>query len=174
MIRKLCKISNEEYAEKENSAVIDGVTDKDNRFTINKFLSKERRKTKVYLIRPNSSIVTGSFIKINDIYKIYDHMKDFRLPLYAEQPKSIRCTFSTPYNHVAELAEHIKEPWINHEYKIYLVNPRLYRYYQPNTLTLAHVEDLDSKYFKGKTDYCVSCINDYMVEETGEPLFYLI
>ena len=39
---------------------------------------------------------------------------------------------------------------------------------------VSYIRNLDKKYFKGKTDYCVSCINDYMMEATGEPLFYLI
>ena len=39
-------------------------------------------------------------------------------------------------------------------------------------VSLEHFRNLDKKYFKGKTDYCVNCINDYMIEETGEPLFY--
>ena len=42
------------------------------------------------------------------------------------------------------------------------------------TVSLAHIKYLDKKYFEGKTGYCVSCINDYMIKEAGEPLFYLI
>lgn len=161
MKNNLYKISNEEYLEKVNDEVIDYESKLD-RFTTNNFL-----KSKIWKPR-------GDFDHPWD-HRIYDHIHKLRLPtLNGEYPKSIGGAFTSPYIDVKSIPSPVKELCVNQDYKIYLVNPRLYRYYVSGTVTLAHIKDLDKKYFKGKTDHCVSCINDYMIEETGEPLFYLI
>lgn len=162
MKNNLFKISNEEYMDKVNDSIIDGTFDEYNLFILNEFLKSKREEPKDYFDFPPEPT-------------IYDHDDEFRLPiLNGECPKLIECNFTSPYVDVESIPSLIKKPWINQDYKIYLANPRLYRYHALGTVSLAHVKDLDKKYYKGKTDYCVSCINDYMMEATGEPLFYLI
>lgn len=158
----LFKISAEEYMKKVNGGIIDCDFNISDRYHTNNFL-----KRKIW--KPRSD-----FNHPHDL-RIYDHIHKLRLPTLTEEyPKSIGGAFTSPYVNVESILNPVKELCINHDYKIYLLNPRLYRYFVSGTISLAHIKDLDKKYFKGKTDYCVSCINDYMIEETGEPLFYLI
>lgn len=166
MKNNLYEISNEEYLEKVNDDVIDCEYKQFDRFAINKFL-----KSKIWKPR-------GDFDYPLD-YRIYDHIHKLRLPtLNGEYPKSIGGAFTSPYidaeSDVESISNLVKEHCVDQNYKIYLVNPKLYRYHASGTVSLAHIKYLDKRYFEGKTDYCVSCINDYMIKEIGEPLFYLI
>lgn len=162
MKNNLYKISDEEYLEKVNDGVIDCEFKKFDRFAINKFLKHKIWKPRGHFDHPYD-------------HRIYDHIHKLRMPTLTEDyPKSIGGAFTSPYVNVESIPNLIKELCVNQDYKIYLINPRLYRYQVSGTVSIAHVKDLDKKYFEGKTDYCVSCINDYMIEETGEPLFYLI
>lgn len=162
MKNNLFKISAEEYMEKVNEGCIDCELDTFDMFFTNKFLRSKIWEPRGYFDHPYD-------------HRIYDHIHKLRMPTLTEDyPKSIRGAFTSPYVNVESIPNLIKELCVNHDYKIYLINPRLYRYQVSGTVSIAHVKDLDKKYFEGKTDYCVSCINDYMIEETGEPLFYLI
>ena len=176
MNKYLTKISEEEYLEKLNDRFIDSTiteTDKDI-FIINKFFNREKRLTAVELKYPTDIAAENSFT-YNDSHMVYDHIDNFRLPVPKGEPiKSIRCAFSSHFIDFKQIKYIIKEPWINQDYKIYLVNPRLYHYFVKGTIPLAHVRDLDSRYFEGMTDHCVNSINKLMIDETGEPLFYLI
>lgn len=177
MINKFLKSINEkEYLRKMNNEVIDGKTHVNHRITINEFLNSIRQPAEKYLyLNGLSTRAETNFIKSSDYHRIYDHMHDCRLltPGY-HSISSLNCMFSCPYNTISKLKEDIQEPWICNNYRIYLANPRHYKYYQPNTLTLLHVEDLGESYGKNTTDTYVELINMKMVEETGEPLFYLI
>lgn len=173
MYKYLTYISEEEYLEKLNDGVIDATIDEYHIFIFSKFFGKQRRKTTVPLQYFNDILRLNRIIMPNST--IYDHIDNFRLPiLNGDLPKSVRCPFSSPYLDIEDIKDYIREAELNPDHKIYLVNPKHYRYKVEGTITLAHVEDLDSKYYEGKTDYCVSCINKYMIAETGEPLFYLI
>lgn len=176
MTNNLNIITEEKYLEKLNDTVIDGKTDTDYRFTINRFLSSLRRPTRNYLDCVNLPTRSNkNFINDSNYLRIYDHIKDFRIkiPNYAH-PSSIRCAFSSPYNEIGKVSQYLGEPWINQDYKVYIVNPRLYRYYKPDVITLAHVEDVDEKYMLRTTAFFINLINYHMIDRTGEPLFYLI
>ena len=162
MKNNLFKISAEEYMEKVNERGIDCEFDTFYMHSINKFLGSKIWEPRGYFNHPQN-------------LKIYDNIYELRLPTLTEDyPKSIGGAFTTSHVDVESIPDIIKEQCVNQDYKIYLVNPRLYRYFVLGTVSLVHFRNLDKKYFKGKTDYCVSCINDYMMEATGEPLFYLI
>lgn len=162
MKNNLFKISAEEYIEKVNDGVIDCEYKLFDRFAINKFLKSKIWKPRGYFDHPHD-------------LGIYDHINKLRLPILTEKhSKSIGGAFTSPYGDMDFILGRVKEHSINPDYEIYLVNPRLYRYQVSGTISLAHLRKMDKKYFKGKIDHCVSCINDYMIEETGEPLFYLI
>lgn len=170
------KISKEKYVEKLNDTVIDGITDVDYRITINKTLSDIRLPAKKYLnLLGITNKASSNFIKSRDRHRIYDHMHDCRFLIPgAPSGTSLNCMFSCPYTTIDKLREDVQEPWICDQYKIYLVNPRHYRYYLPNTLPLLHVEDLDNKYREGSTDSFLARINAQMMWETGEPLVYIV
>lgn len=172
---KLFKITNEEYLEKDSKEVIDGKLDKSHKFILNAFFSKHIRPTKKYLmLKDVFRMARQEYNQTSYHRQVYDHMRDFRILVPNNYPnKTIRCTFSSPYNNLEELKKNLEEPWILDGYKIYLVNPLLYKY-QQGTLTLALIDDLDKKSGEGETDYWVKAINEGMIEETGEPLFYLI
>lgn len=169
-------INEEEYLEKMNDTVIDGKTTKDYRITINNFLSKILLPTSKYVdFYKNYSISQSKFIKNNNFHRVYDHMHQFRLLTPIKFPvNSVHCMFSCPYNTVTDLKDDVNEPWICSNYKIYLLNPKHYKYYLPNTVSLLHVEDLDKKYMDGITDAVVASINLQMIYETGEPFVYFI
>lgn len=178
MTKYLTKINEKEYLKKMNDEVIDWTVqiDTDEIFIINKFLNKKRKSTAYYL-KYRTAATTKNIYAYNNrhYYMVYDRIDNFRLPVpKGGRIKSIRCPFTSPYTDFKDVKEVIKKPWINQDYTIYLVNPRLYRYCMKGPLTLAHVRNLDDRYFKGMTDHCVNNINELMIEETGEPLFYLI
>ena len=49
-------------------------------------------------------------------------------------------TFTTSHVDVESIPDIIKEQCVNQDYKIYLVNPRLYCYYLLGTVSLVHLE----------------------------------
>ena len=100
-------------------------------------------------------------------------MQDCRIVIPGvESPKTLRCTFSFPYNEPDKVKNYANKPYVDQNYQIYLVNPRLFKYYKKETVSLAHVLDVDDKYFEGRTELFVKLINGDMITVTGEPLFY--
>lgn len=139
-------------------------------YSINKNLKK--KLTTIY-DSPNRNSISND--KHKNPRDIYDHMHSFRIKNPRGLPrKTINVTFAFPYNKVSKLPEYLNEPWLDEDYKIYIVNPRLFRYYQEDTIGLAHVKDQDFEYGEGTTERVLSFINSMMINETGESLFYKI
>ena len=176
MKNNLFTISDEEYMKKMlNYEVIDGRIYSRSNNIVSKHLNKYRKPTTVRFNHRDHPRIQEELGNGEDWLRFYDHVEDFRIKIPNHTPtKTIRCTFSSPYQDIDTFREHPINPWILDNFKIYLVNPRLYKYFVDGTISFAHVDSLDKKEGEGKTDYWIGLINKSMIEETGEPLFYLI
>ena len=133
MKNNLFKISAEEYMEKVNERDIDCEFDTFYMHSINKFLRSKIWEPRGYFNHPQN-------------LKIYDNIYELRLPTLTEDyPKSIGGAFTTSHVDVESIPDIIKEQCVNQDYKIYLVNPRLYRYFVLGTVSLVHFRNLDKK-----------------------------
>lgn len=171
----LTKINNKDYTEKLNDEVIDGRIYKRRNYIVSEHLQKYRNPTKIvfnhdYLPKVQKELRGKS----KEWLRFYDHVEDFRVVVPKSFPKmSLRCTFSSPYYPIEMLREHEIDPYLLDQFKFYIVNPKLYRFHVSGTTTFAQVENLDrTRQVRGTTNFWVKLINEGMIEETGEPLFY--
>lgn len=181
-MQKINKITQEKYEELYNSGVIDRVCPEPGYgYTINRTLCSLLATTKIARCFKFPSPGYGEAS-----YYIYDHPYEYTINLdkIVDRKKGdikfLKINFTSLHNTIDHFKEDIKRDYVDQSFIMFVANPRLYAYsYEPENphfagsyLSIAHVGKFYYDYGLRKTWDTIYKLNEYLIEETGEPLFF--